>query len=406
MNKTITKKIMIWIMVIFLTVNLVSALGIRPAKTIINSDDVKDLNSEFWVVNGEGREFTTDIYLEGEMAEYVTLKTKTLTFREDDEAKPIEFEVHLPEVVPPGESIAVIVVEEKLRGNDPKVISSKVVLKHKIRINGPYPDKYIEAKLNFHEMNDEIEFVSEVTNLGKEDIDKIQTVFYVNDKQQEKHSLETVEESLDRTENKLLRAKIDKDVFELGEFEVSAVTKYDDQQIEVLKMLMVGKPEVEITYFDKYFIAHKVNEYTLELLNNWNKRLENVFVDVLVMKDNQQIDEFRTRSIDIEGLLREKVQDYYDARERDEGSYRFDMEVNFWNSIKMEQKKQSFDVEMLTEDGYKKSDALTGGAVSNGELGSNTSLWVIIVMLFSIIAGYVGYRYKNKDKYRGDGIFK
>lgn len=406
MNKTINQKIIIWIIILFLTVNLVSALGIRPAKTIINSDETKDFSGNFWVVNGEEREFTTDIYLEGEMAEYVTLKTNTLTFRSDDEAKAVEFEVHLPEQVPPGESTAVIVVEEKLRGNDPKVISSKVVLKHKIRISGPYPDKFIEAKLNFHESDEEIEFVSEVTNLGKEDIDKIQTIFYVNDKQQEEHSLETVEESLDRQENKLLKAKIDKDVFERGEFEVSAVTKYDDQQIEVLKMLMVGKPDIDVTYFDKYFIAHKVNEYTMELLNNWNKKMENVFVDVLVMKDNQQIDEFRTKSLDIEGLLREKIKDYYDARERGEGSYRFDLEVNFWNSIKMEQKKQSFDVEMLTEGGYEESNALTGGAVSNSGSSLNTGLWVVIVILFSIIAGYIGYRYKNKDRYDGEGMFK
>src|SRR3989344_994012 len=97
---------------------------------------------------------------------------------------------------------------------------------------------------------------------------------------------------------------------------------------------------------------------------------------------------------------------YYDARERGEGSYRFDLEVNFWNSIKMEQKKQSFDVELLNEEGYEKSNALTGGAVSSGGSSLNTGLWVVIVVLFSIIAGYVGYRYKNKDKYDGEGMFR
>ena len=194
----------------------------------------------------------------------------------------------------------------------------------------------------------------------------------------------------------------------MGEFEVSAVTKFDGQQIEIVKKMRVGKPDVEVAYFDKYFVAHKINEYTLELLNNWNTRLENVFVDVLVMKNNQQIDEFRTRSTDIEGLLREKIKDYYDARERDEGSYRFDLEVNFWNSIRMEQNKQSFDIELLISEDFEdlsgNTNALTGGAVSTGGLSGGVILWIIIIILSSLIASYIGYRYKNRDKYDGDQL--
>lgn len=406
----ISQKIAAWIFILLLMINLAAALGIRPAKTTIisNEVDVSELDGIFWVVNDGGREFTTSLYVEGEMSEYVTLKEQALTFRADDDAKAVEFKINMPDEIPPGVSTAVIVVEEKLGSNEPQVISSKVILKHKVYFQGSYPDKYIEAKLNFHENGEEIEFISEVTNLGKKDINKILTTFYVNDKQQEKHALESAEETLERKENKLLKAKIEKDVFELGEFEVSAVTKFDGQQIEIVKKMRVGKPDVEVAYFDKYFVAHKINEYTLELLNNWNTRLENVFVDVLVMKNNQQIDEFRTRSTDIEGLLREKIKDYYDARERDEGSYRFDLEVNFWNSIRMEQNKQSFDIELLISEDFEdlsgNTNALTGGAVSTGGLSGGVILWIIIIILSSLIASYIGYRYKNRDKYDGDQL--
>lgn len=392
-----------FVIVLLLTLNLVSAIGIRPAKTNIFSDEGKDYSNNLWIVNSDGKELTVNIYIEGEMAEYITINKKTLTFRSDDDAKAIDFEIHLPEIVPPGKSTANIVVEEKLKEINPlNVVSSKIILKHKILIEGPYPEKYIKAKLNFHDQGEQIKFVSEVENLGKKDINNIQTTFYVNDKEQKQQVLETESTSLERKENKLLDINVNKELFQLGEYEVSAVTKYDDQKVEIVKSLLVGKPEVDITYFDKYFIANKVNQYTMELLNKWNKKVENIYVDVTVKKDNLEIDEFRTKSVDINGELRKRINDYFDARDKSEGKYVFEMVVNFWNNYRMDQK--SYEIELLTEEGF---EGISGGNI-NAALVGNTAgegggtFWIIIGILLGVIGilgTYVGYRYKNKDNY-------
>ena len=78
---------------------------------------------------------------------------------------------------------------------------------------------------------------------------------------------------------------------------MSAVTKYDDQQVEVVKSLVLGQPRVEVTYFDRFFTANKINQYTLDLLNRWNREIKNVFVDVEVQKDDKKIDGFIIFSI-------------------------------------------------------------------------------------------------------------
>ena len=397
------QKIIAWAVVLLLAVQLVMAIGIRPAKTTLISENGHDYSETFWIVNNEGREFAVDIYVDGEMSEYVTLTEKTLSFRSDDEAKVVEFEVHLPENIPPGISTANIVVEEKLTGAGSNVISSKIVLKHKIIVEGPYPDKYIKAKLNFHEQSDTIKFVSEVENLGKLDINQIKTTFYVNDKEQKQQVLETETTTLQKKENKLLSAEVSRDVFELGEFEVSAVTKYDDQQVEVIQKLLVGRPEVDITYFDKYFIADKINQYAMELLNKWNQKVENVYVDVEIKKDDQKVDQFRTKSVDIEGEMVKRINDYFDARGKEEGKYVFEMVVNFWNSYRMEQK--TFEVELLTDEEFKDvssgnmNAALVGNAAGSG---GNGTLWVIIGALLGILALagiYIGYRYTHKKEF-------
>lgn len=386
-------KLIIWLIVLLLTLNLVLALGIRPAKTTVISEESLQSKEKFWVVNNDQQEFSVKVYVEGEMAEYITLNTKELHFRNDDDAFPVSFSINLPTELPPGTSTANIIVEEELLSTDPNVVSSKIILKHKIIVEGPYPDKYIKNKLNFHENGDKIEFVSEVENLGKEDIKKLHTKFYVNDKQQQAHVLETETTPLKTKENKLLKSTLERDLFELGEFEVSAVTTYDDQKIEMVKNLLVGQPKVEVTYFDKYFTAYKINEYSMDLLNKWNQEIENVYVDVEVKKDNQKIDQFRTKSVDIEGLMTERINDYFDAQDKAPGKYTFDLIVNFWNKYRMEQK--TFHGELLTEED---AENLVGRAF--GDSGSSfvsTLLWLILILILAGITIFVVWRYKQRD---------
>jgi hypothetical protein len=345
-----TKKLITWMMVLLLTLQIVSALGIRPAKTTLMAEEGLDYSDVFWVVNNDARGFSVKIYVEGEMGQYVKLETDKLDFRSDDGAKAINFEIELPKNVPPGVSTANIVIEENIGGSNNNVVSSKVVMKHKIIIQGEYPEKYITAKLNFHDKEDHIEFVSEVENLGQKNIDNVITTFYVNDKLHDQHKIESEQTSLNAKENKLLTQKMEKDLFELGEFEVSAITTYDDQIIETVKKMIVGKPDIDIAYFDQYFMANEINKYTMDLLNNWNKKIENVFVQVLVSKDNQKVDEFRTKSVEIEGKMIKRLQDYFNAKDDDQGKYKFDLIVNFWNiNNNVEQKEFTFEGELLSK---------------------------------------------------------
>src|SRR3989338_63854 len=413
MNKKIKmkQKMMLWMLMILLVIQMVAALGIRPARTTIAIDDFDqeniDVEGTLWIVNNEGREFTVEVYTEGEMADFIKLKgeDKKITFRPEDDAKAVEFEVKFrKEEVPPGGASASLVIEERFEGSGDNTISSKVLLKHKINIIGPYPNQYIQGNLNFHEKGNEIELVAEVKNLGKEDLQKVQTTFYVNDKEQKQQELETDTTALNTKETKLLTATIDRDNFDdAGQYEVSAITRYDDQTLELYKTLIVGKPEVEVTYFDKYLIAYKVNQYTMDLLNKWNQQIRNVYVDIEVMKDGQKIDSFRTRSVDIEAEMMQRINDYLDAKDKGPGRYTFEMTVHFWSLVRMDEKKFTFNTDLVTEEDAKRLNlappALTGAAI--GVLGTFSTIagWLLVGILLGIIGFYVAWRYINRDKY-------
>ncbi len=405
----------LWILVLFVVVNLVvvnsvTALGIRPAKTTIISDERKAMEGTVWVVNNELREFAMTVSVEGEMGKYVKVKEKELRFTSENDAKKVEFSVSLPKDVPPGESSAYIVFEETLGRLGENEISSKIVLKHKMIIHGPYPDKYIEVKLNFHEREDSYELVAEVNNLGKKDISSVQSTFFVNDKEQKERELETETVPLKSKETKLLTTKLEKNALKRGEFDVLAITQFDDQKIEAFKTLLVGRPEVEVVYFDPYFVLDTINQYSLDLLNKWNTKVENVFVDVEIKRDNQKVDEFRTKSIDIQGETIKRINDYFDTHGMTRGKYTFDMVVNFWNTYKMERK--TFHSELLTEEEAQDETlikSIVGKATQSDteSKGTGSSGWIWFGVLAGILVGaggfYIFWRYLHRKEYEGGG---
>lgn len=399
------KKIIIWIVTVLLILQIVSALGIRPSKTTHQFPGGREFSGEFWVVNNDAEAINTKISVEGEIASRVTLQQTELNFREDEEAKVVQFAVKLPPTVPPGTSTANIIVEQTLASTESNIISSKIIVKHKIIVEGPYPKKYVQNKLNFRDDGSRITLISEVENLGTEDLGNVQTTFYINDEKQTRNTITTSQTPLKTKENKLLTAQLPKDNFEQGEFEVSAITTYDNERVEVQKKLLVGKPEIEVTYFDRYLKAKMINQYTIELLNKWNKEIENVFVNIKVTQNDKVLDTFRTTSIDLAALMREKIKDYYDARNREPGTYNFEMTVNYWNTYTMESK--TFQSELLAPDeqivpSTSSPAPLTGKAIETTSIEESSSFsfgWIIAAFLLILISTYVAYRYVHRDEY-------
>ncbi len=383
------------------------ALGIRPARTSLSLEETPAFNGTIWVVNNDQQDFTALIGVEGELSPYVTVQSSELHFTKDVPYLPAQFAVVLPKHLRPGESTGFIVVSQELDDQEEGVISTSVALKHRVVAMGPYPDKYIETKLNFHENGEVLRFVSEVRNLGKKNIEAVQTTFYVGNDDNASSVLMTEENSLDKGKSTLLEAAMNRSELSVGEYDVKAVTEYDDLQVELTKKLWVGKPEVDITYFDRYFRAWEINPYSLDLLNKWNQKIENVFVDISVKKNETEIDAFRTKSVDINALMTRRINDYLDARDRGEGVYSFDMVVNFWDTYRMTSKR--FSAELLSAEDFSQVNAsnLAGAAVAEGmgnvflkEWLASPWAWMMLGTIV-VLSIYVLWRYLHREEYDG-----
>lgn len=372
------KKTILWILVLILTTQLVLGLGLRPAKTTIDFKPNLDREHSFWVVNNDNIDFEVNIYVEGELGEYIDIQQNNLIFKEDDDSKKVTYRINLPENLPAGDVKANIVVEEVLnKPKNPYEFSAKLVLKHKVIVKVPYPEKFVEGELDIKEEDKKINLITQVKNLGTKTIEDIKTRFYINDQRETIESTETDEASLDAGETKELKAEIPKSKLDYGEFDILANVIYDGYKLELMKKLIMGEPEIEILYFDKYFIFGKINKFTVNLLNKWNKKLEKVFVEIFVFKDDKQVDQIRTASFDIEGKESDNIEGYFDTTNKELGDYQFEVVVDY-NGKKTHKR---FTGTVLNEEDYEEAQKER----SNLTFILIGILFILIIIVFSIL---------------------
>ncbi len=263
------KKTLMWILVLLISTQIVLGLGLRPAKTTINFEPNLEKEYQFKIVNNEHKDLDVELEVKGELEDYIELLTKTAHLDRDQEMFYFKFKIKFPKELPPSIMESQIIVTEKLpdvniSGN---VFVARLKVAHKIIINIPRPKKYLEAEIDFEENANSIDMKLSARNLGQEDIGALKTTFEVYDNDKKLVSVETSEESLGVNEDKVLSASISKSKVKYGEFNVLASIFYDEYWLELEKNLIRGEPEIEILYFDKYFIFGKINKFTIDLLN-------------------------------------------------------------------------------------------------------------------------------------------
>ncbi|MBU1622701.1 MAG: hypothetical protein ABIH82_04570 [Candidatus Woesearchaeota archaeon] len=367
---------------ILVLVQSVVAIGLRPAKTTVDFTPGLEQESSFTIVNNDQTNFSVKVYAAGELAKYLEFGQDELLFNEHDESKKVSFKLNLPQKLPPGELNTDLVVEE-LVGESENAVSAKLVLKHKLIVRIPALGKFVEAKISSQKEENDLKLFSEVKNIGTEPIKEIKTKFSLYEGWKKIYSAETTAESLALGETKMLSVMVPQELVNYGEFDLLAEVSYDKNELVLEEKLILGEPEVEILSFDKYFIQGEINPFLVSLENKWNKKLKDLFIDVLVFKDQEQIDSIRTASFDLKAHEEEQVKGYFDA-DKELGDYIFEVVVNY-NGKKSSQK---FIGSILIKEDY-------------NQVVESSGSWLLLgIVLILIILGFgtlILYRKRNQD---------
>ncbi|MCF7872108.1 hypothetical protein K9L97_03675 [Candidatus Woesearchaeota archaeon] len=375
------------------------ALGLAPAtKEIL----VKEQSYSFpiKIMNNQNEEFIAFINVEGELSEYVSLSEETIIFTKDKDSEIINVNVDLPkiETLPRGKNVVNIVIMQKMpTGNQ---LSANLAVNFDLIITVPSEGHSLDMKFytaNFKQ-HQQSNFLIEATNTGTANIVNSKAIIEIYDLANNK--LETL-----TSESKMIR-KGEMHAYNMpwspelnnGEYKATATLIYDGQSMQQTKRIHVGSPSIDITTITTYdFLLGGVAHFDLVLNSNWAEKIENVFAEVVFMKQNELLAATKTPSETLEPLGKTILPVYWDTENQAPGLYKMIINLNYLGT----QKSHTYDITM-TEDEL--NVLLPTGQVSGSKnkkassSSSTTSLLIVLILFLIIMNAIIIYKFMIKKK--------
>jgi hypothetical protein len=387
-RKTIIGKGIVWIVALMLCVSMVFALGVRPVKT--NLDFQEHYEGKFKIVNNDHKDMKVKLYVEGDLENYITLSQTEIEFKSSEEMKTIQFTMNLvEEELMPGKLEGRIIMEEQLytKSTAKGYVAANLKLTHKVFVNLPYPEKYIEAKIDVKETDNEVDLITTVKNLGSTDLDEVKPRVDVFSGNEKIASYDNPSEQLTVNEEHSFRNYVRKEKLGIGEFKVLSTVNYAEYTLELIEAFTVGNPLINIVRYDKYFVQEKINELIVEIKSEWNTLIEGIYLEVFAFKDSKQIFSSKTTSFDLGPYEQRKVTSYFDTRGLELGDYDMNLVLHYGNETVVER----YEASILDEKAYLSK---SGRSPITYLLATVIVLLILVVILLAYFALGTNKRFK------------
>lgn len=392
---------MILVVLTLLFVGSVSALGVTPARKMVDFESGLEQTVEFNIVNSDGKNMKVAVYAEDvfEGGE-IKIGTPEIIFSSGEERKKANYTFKLPnEFKIPGRHVAKIVVREipmdvgEIEGT---VIGASVAIVHQLRVEVPYPGKYAVAELKITEtgLTDSVDFVVSLVNLGVEDINSASGVIEIfNAFNNEKvTTLETDLFSV-KSGDKKETAVVWGENVKFGKYYAKLKVTYDGKVAEADREFTLGTRMVELLYiFAKNFKLGEIAKFNILVENKWPDSIHDVYTEFLISKLSSEVANFKSATEDIDGESAKELTAYWDTEDVDEGEY--DAKI----TLRHDDEKLEMDVKTLITANSIVFEGLTGAVTSGGIANTNFIIGAIVLVVITSLFWFVYFKFRKKKK--------
>lgn len=322
------------IALIFLMLNQIAmALGISPAKKVMDFAPNKEETITFNLINNENRDLRVFVEISGELAEYIQIPNNIVTIKKDEKSRGLDLEIILPENVErPGLIESTVKVSRISAAEQGAIqISTMPSIKAKLQLRVPYPSKYIESMLVVDKDDKEdkkVRFVMPIFNYGVEDIENARAFLKIFDNENNlMRDLETESTSIDSGSQAKLSSNWQAET--IGSYYATADIDYDGKSLELNERFIVGAPFVNITkIFVNNFRLGDIAKFDIYLKSDWNDKI-NVYADALIFKDDKTHLSSRIEPIDLLAGKEGIVNLYWETKNIAEGDYDLNLTIKY-----------------------------------------------------------------------------
>jgi len=373
------------VLLIVLTLQNVSSIGITPGRTTINFEPGLSKEVSFSIINSEHKDMSVVFAVRGDLADSVTLTQTYAEILSSENSKSFTYNVNLPErVTTPGLYEVEIVALEMPKDIKEKgtFVGATVSVITQLHIYVPYPDKYIEGDINVMESEGKKMFFIPVVSRGKLDIVNVKAVIDIYTSLNEK--IATVESNalpLNSLERKELIAEWDANV-NPGKYLAVASIIYDNEIVKIEKEFNVGEMVLGIEQIIvKNFELGEIAKFDALVNNKWSSDLKEVYLNIIVYNNEGEImADFKSPTYDIDALSKAEMVAYWDTGGVHEGTY--DGKI----ILKYGEKSTERNIQMKITDNSIEVIGLTGHVIVNEKGKFNLNNILIIAVICLIIA--------------------
>jgi len=376
---------MLVFILIVLTMQNVSSIGITPGRTTINFESGLSKEVSFSIVNSEHKDMSVVFTVRGDLADSVTLTQAYAEFLSTEETKTFSYFVNLPDKIEkPGLYETEIVALEMPKDIKEKgtFVGATIAVVTQLRVYVPYPDKYLEGEVNVMDSDGKTMFFIPVVSRGKLDIVNVKAVIDIYTGLNEKiASIESDTKSLNSLERKELVAEWDANV-NPGKYLAVVTIIYDNEVLKLEKEFNVGEMALEILEINvRDFRLGEIAKFDALVENKWANDLKDVYLNILVYNDEGEImADFKSPTYDIPALSKSEMVSYWDTGGVHEGTYDGKLILKFGEESKER------NIQMKITDDSIEVIGLTGHVVVR-ERGTFdlTNILVIVIILLIVV---------------------
>jgi len=255
--------IIYFIVLSFLCSGVFAISGVSPAVYEVGFEPGYSEEFVFSFVIGEG---SADLYIEGDLAEFVSLNKKSVSGREE-----VLVNLDLPLVV---DSPGVDYIKVGARNDNINVGGF-------IKINVPYPERYVEVGLNAPNVNvgEDILFNLELFGLGNESVVVSPRIeIYKDEEKIEVISVEDVEVS--SGEKVIKDISLETEAYSAGNYLAIGFADYDDKSVRAGNPFRLGEFSVGLVDYTKYFRENKIDRFEILVESLWDDDMSDVYAEV------------------------------------------------------------------------------------------------------------------------------
>ena len=399
MNNKSIPKLVIFTLILLLSINLVLAIGVSPAKKYIDFAPAQSQELSFKVYNNEHKDMAAAIYIQGELAQYIELTNNLITINKNQEFIEVKYTITLPnQMEKSGIHQAEILIIELLdeKNNQKTAANALPAVTSLIKLRVPYPDKYAEANLYIEpaSINQEISFTIPVFNYGTENLDNIYAKIEIFGATYEKIAeIQTNKISLDTKQQAVLGASLPPQE-NPGIYHAIATIYYGNNNIRLEKNFEIGTLYVKINQVKvEDFTLGGIAKFDIYIENIWNQYLEQVFADV-IFKDKQgtEYSRYKTATIDLKSYGIGKLEAYWNTKDIQTGEYELDVTLNYMNKTTNSLIETNINLDSIS------TNKIIGKAIMGNSGKTNTNNLLIFGLIVLVMINIAWFFYFKKKK--------